>query len=125
MKAQTAPLNEREISMEKLPGRVYYVECPVDPSVLLAIDTQIKGDYVRWFDTVKERMMKIAQVLENEPTKFAFQREDSPEQGLYSFTPLNLEIYNRAVKPHLANGQDFADDESMLKAIEESKDNSW
>ena len=100
---------------------VYFIESPQDQTVLLALDITIKDGYIYWFDTIKERIMEIDNVIETSPNKFVFQRAGEEGGGVYTFSPLTLEIYNNRVKRFLLIPRDFTTSEEMLKAFSEKK----
>lgn len=104
---------------------VYFVSSPEDSSVLIALDVKINDDSVSWFDTVKDRIMYIGKILDNNPEHFVFQRNDKGETGIYTFVPMTLEIYNQRVKNRILIQQDFSREEEMLKAFQETKNNAW
>jgi len=110
---------------KSIPGRVFFVSSSSDSTVLIALDVVVQGAYIRWFDTVKERVMKVKEILDKNPAHFVFEREEGEGGGMYTFIPMTSEIYNEKVKRHLLAPQDFADEEAMLKAFEETRQNAW
>lgn len=112
--------------IRKLPGRVYFVESSNgDPTVLIAMDIYTDGRIIRWFDTVKERVMGIGKIIDKKGDHFVFERVDSEGGGKYIFVPMTLEIYNQKVKKHILIPQEVVDEEQMLKAFEETRKNAW
>lgn len=107
------------------PERVYYVESAEDPTVLLALDIVLSAGQIRWFDTIKERRMKLRRVLNDDPLHFAFEREDGETGRVYRFVPLTLEIYRERVRSHLLDGRDFETSKEMKDAFELTKEGSW
>ena len=80
------------------------------------MDVRVNGDWISWFDTVKERLMR-GEILENTPERFSFKRTEGDSNQTYSFVPMTLDIYHSAVKSRLSSGQDFSDDQSMIDAF--------
>lgn len=119
---QTPP-PEQNPNPERLPQPVYYVES-TDPTVLVAMDVWVAGNTFSWFDTVKERVMQ-GKIIEKTPEKFAFVRHPQEGGATYTFTPLTLDIYDRAVKSRLAGGKDFDNQQSMVEAFLRSFKNAW
>ncbi|OGN10114.1 MAG: hypothetical protein A3C61_01170 [Candidatus Yanofskybacteria bacterium RIFCSPHIGHO2_02_FULL_39_10] len=106
--------------------RVYYVSSSDDGTVLIALNVKIDGnDYINWFDTVKDRIMKIGKIIDDNSEHFVFQRSDSQAKGVYTFVPMTLNLYNEKVKSKVLIPQDFSSEEQMLKAFEETKNNAW
>ena len=111
-------------SMEKLPKPVYYIESPNDDTVLVGIDVTIEHNVqnngniskVSWYDTSRERSM-LASETNQKDDNFEFKRIEQEGGGEYSFTPMNLDIYNDKVKQHLAAGSDFNNEEDLIKAF--------
>ena len=112
-----------EPSSQKLPGRVYYISSNQDATVLLALDVTIEGGYVCWFDTIKERIMEIARIADQNTSHFVFKRLDWGDT--YTFMPLTLKIYSEKIKQRILVPQDFPDEESMLQAFEKTRKNAW
>lgn len=112
-------------SSKTIHGRVFFVSSANDPTVLLALNLEVRGAYVRWFDTVKERMMRVKRILDEDPSHFVFERDEQEGNGVYTFIPMTLEIYNEKVKHQLLASQDFTDEEAMLQAFEETRKNAW
>jgi hypothetical protein len=111
---------------QKLPGRVYYVSCPEDNTVEVAMDVRIAGDTVSWFDTIKERLMKIERIInDSHPDYFIFKRNVEEGGGVYTFVPMTLQLYNERVKRHLLAPKDFTDIEQLLKEFEDTKNYAW
>jgi len=101
------------------------VSCPEDSTVLVAIDVSIKDGYITWFDTVKERVMKIGEITIDNDEIFVFTRGDQEGNPSYELRPLTLELYEETVKPKLNNAQDFSKEEDMFAAFEITKENAW
>jgi len=108
-----------------LSRRVYYVSSLKDESVLLAMDIKIEEDLVRWFDTVKERIMRIDRIVENSPGRFIFERSEKEGGGTYIFTPLTMQIYREKVKSKLMLPKEFENEEDLFFAFERTRDNAW
>lgn len=105
-------------------NKIYFVEADHDKTVLVAINLRLEGDFVVWFDTVKERMMRCKQIVENTEGALAFERDDG-DGGVYRFVPLTLDIYNTVVKKRLISGGDFPDEQTMYEAFLETKRGAW
>lgn len=106
--------------------RVYYVSSPNDDTVLIALDVKVtNNNSIKWFDTVKDRIMHIGEVLDNSPDHFVFQRDDNEQKGMYTLVLMTLGLYNEKVKSKILIPQDFASEESMFQAFEETKTNAW
>jgi hypothetical protein len=110
---------------KKLPGKVYYVYSPDDDTVLIAMDVIISDNNIRWFDTIKERIMTIEKILSDNSSEFVFKRSQEEGGQIYTFVPLTLNIYKEKVKQYLVSPQDFENEEEMFKAFEETKKNAW
>ena len=118
--------SEAEVQAKRiLPHKVYLVSCPEDSTVLVAIDVSIKDGYITWFDTVKERVMKIGEITIDNDEIFVFTRGDQEGNPSYELRPLTLELYEETVKPKLNNAQDFSKEEDMFAAFEITKENAW
>ena len=111
--------------MEKLPKRVYYVSSDKDDTVLVALDVEFDNKKVRWFDTIKERIMRAEKIIDSTPQKFIFNRDLSEGGGTYTFVPMTLEIYNDRVKQHMLVPREFTDLEKLFLAFEEARKNAW
>ncbi|KKT81885.1 MAG: hypothetical protein A3B99_00120 [Candidatus Yanofskybacteria bacterium RIFCSPHIGHO2_02_FULL_44_12b] len=106
--------------------KVYYVFCPDDPTVLVAMDIKLTdSNTITWLDTVKERSMTIERVAENVEDRFVFDRSQKEGGGTYTFVPMTLAIYNDGVKSHLLSPGDFESEEKMIEAFEKTRSNIW
>ncbi len=106
---------------------LYFVSSESDSTVLLAMDIRISNDIentIRWFDSVKERIMHIEKIIDQSPLHFVFQRK-SGKNEVYTFVPLTLEIYNREVKNRILIPHNFATEDEMTNAFLETKNNAW
>lgn len=99
---------------------VYYVSSPQDETVLLAIDVRARGTVLRWFDTVKERIMVVENWIENTPHGIIFERSQKEGGGRYTFTPLTLELYQEHVKSKLIAPKEFQTRQEMVECITQS-----
>ena len=108
----------------KLPARVYYVSSPDDDTVLVALDVQIRKNVIRWFDTVKERVMEIAEVIKDDGQEFSFKRGDNSGE-IYTLKTMTIEDYNEKVKKRLIAPKEFSSEEELCTAFEETKKNAW
>ena len=115
--------NGRE-RVEKLPGAVYLVECETDETVLVAMQLEVVRRFsegkefisVKWFDTVRERVMR-AKLVWRVGECLAFERLEADGGGKYYFTPLTLEKYYSEVKDSLVSGEDFMNESEMIEAF--------
>lgn len=115
--------NGRE-RVEKLPGAVYLVECETDETVLVAMQLEAVRRFsegeefisVKWFDTVRERVMR-AKLVWRVGECLAFERLETDGGGKYYFTPLTLEKYYSEVKDSLVSGEDFKSESEMIEAF--------
>jgi hypothetical protein len=108
-----------------LPERVYYVECPGDNTVNIAMDVRVHNDRITWFDTIKERNMRIQQLTDPSLNHFVFVRGDGDPGRIYTFVPMTLDIYNAKVKSRLVNGKEFLEEADLLAAFEKTKNDVW
>lgn len=111
--------------MHTLPARVSYVVAPNDSSVLIAMDVRFQDHTIRWFDTVKERIMTVARVVDMDPAHFVFERSAGEGGGTYTFVPLTLERYRANVQPHLLARKDFDTEEDLFTAFERTREEAW
>lgn len=110
--------------VEKLPGAVYLVECETDETVLVAMRLEVVRRFseeeefisVKWFDTVRERVMR-AKLVWRVGECLAFERLADDGGGKYYFTPLTLEKYYSKVKDSLVSGEDFMNESEMIEAF--------
>lgn len=110
--------------VEKLPGAVYLVECETDETVLVAMRLEVVRRFsegeefisVKWFDTVRERVMR-AKMVWRVGECLAFERLTDNGGGKYYFTPLTLEKYYSEVKDLLVSGEDFRSEAEMIEAF--------
>ena len=108
--------NGRE-RVEKLPGTVYLVECETDEAVVVRRFSEGEEFIsVKWFDTVRERVMR-AKLVWRVGECLAFERLGADGGGKYYFTPLTLEKYNSEVKDLLVSGEDFRSEAEMIEAF--------
>lgn len=111
--------------INKFSETVYFVESPKDDTVLLAIDLRTDGKIVRWFDTIKERAMKVGKIVNDDPKRFVFERAAFEGGGVYEFIPLTVTLYNKKVKDHILIPQKFSKKEEMTKAISGTAKAAW
>lgn len=114
-----------ELNLIKTDYRVFLVSCPTDSTVLIALHLKIDDNDVSWFDTVKQRIMQVGEVLENSDSKFSFKRADEGHDEIYEFQPLTLDIYREIVRPQLRQAGDFNSEAEMVKAFELTLENAW
>ncbi|MBI4276777.1 hypothetical protein HY629_02980 [Candidatus Uhrbacteria bacterium] len=111
--------------MTKLPIRVYSVSSDRDETVRIALGVTYDQQRVQWFDTVKERRMRAASIVDPSPDHFVFERAAEEGGGTYTFIPMTLAVYNEKVKAHIVIPQEFTDEESMLRAFEKTQTEAW
>ena len=110
--------------VEELPAAVYLVECETDETVLVAMRLEVVRRFsegeeftsVKWFDTVRERVMR-AKLIWRVGECLAFERLEADGGGKYYFTPLTLEKYYSKVKDSLVSGEDFTSEAEMIEAF--------
>lgn len=115
--------NGRE-RVEKLPAAVYLVGCETDETVLVAMQLEVVRRFsereefisVKWFDSVRERVMR-AKMVWRVGECLAFERLPDDGGGKYYFTPLTLEKYYSEVKDSLVSGEDFMNESEMIEAF--------
>lgn len=108
-----------------LPHRVSYVTADRDDTVLVAMGVMVDDHTIRWFDTVKERVMTIARIVDASPDHFIFERTASEGGGTYTFVPMTLERYRSHVWERLVLKREFDDEASMLAAFEQTQSEVW
>jgi hypothetical protein len=111
--------------MPTLNKHVYYVTCLTDNTVLVAIDLRTDKEYVRWFDSTKERMMKIGKILEQTKDKFVFERDTNDKGGIYTFQPLTLDAYHQQVMSQLHGGHQVKSIDEVYDGIAQARDSNW
>jgi hypothetical protein len=119
------PENIEKNRKETLPGRVYHVSSAGDDTVSVAMDVTIDGDVIRWFDTIKERIMTTKEIKPDAAGALVFVRAEEEGGGTYEFFPMTLELYNGKVREKLLAPKDFGNLEDLLAAFEETKKNAW
>ena len=105
----------------------YFVSSDTDNTVLLGMNLKLSNDLeneVRWFDTIKERVMHVEKIIDSNPEHFVFQRK-STKNEIYTFIPLTLDIYNEKVKHKTLIPRDFTNTEDMVTAFKETRNNAW
>lgn len=99
--------------------RVFFVGSQQDKTVLVAIHPHYdeKARMLRWWDTVKERAKQVKAMNVGETP--VLQVTDVQDNS-YVFVPLSLPLYNNVVKDQLSGKREFATEEEMIKAFEET-----
>lgn len=105
--------------------RVSYVASDRDDTVLVAMDVSYDEKTIRWFDTVKERVMTIGRIIDTNPDHFVFERAASEGGGTYTFVPMTLERYRNHVRDRLVLKREFDNEESLLAALEQTRAEAW
>ena len=116
------------ILRRKLPAKVYYVESDEDWSVMIGIGVVAEkvrtkqGDYVqvRWFDTLRDRIMTAVRFFEKEGA-WGFERDPEEGGGKYYFRPMTLEIYNEKVKNRTKGKVEFDDEKKLIEGFLETE----
>lgn len=109
-----------------LPYPVYYVESAKDCTVLVAIDVKLFDDHrIQWFDTNKDRNMKIGKISENNDTVFEFQRDENEGGGTYRFTRMTLDVFRNNVKNKLYAKEDVSTEEELINKFQTTMHNAW
>ncbi len=103
---------------------VYFISSPEDETVLIGMEVTLRGDYLEWFDTTRERIMRVSDIKESS-IGYVVKVPIDNEVRTYTFTPLTLELYNLHVRDKLLAGKDFTDIESLHTAIEATKTEAW
>jgi hypothetical protein len=88
------------------------------------MDVDIRDGIIKWFDTVKERIMKIDST-QGSDDQFSFTRAQSEGGQVYNFELMTLDLYKDKVKSKLSNPKDFSDMDSLFKAFQETKSEAW
>ncbi len=105
--------------------RVYHVSSDRDVTVLVALDLVVEDRIVRWFDTVKERVMTAERMEDARPARFMFERSAQEGGGRYIFVPMTLELYRTSVRSRLTAGGEFGTEAEMLAAFASTRDSAW
>lgn len=99
----------------------YYVESysednKPDESVLVAIDVQIRDNYIEWFDTQSYRKFVSMDTTREEDGSLQFV---NPKSGrVYRLSPLSLELYNDKVRDKMYGlDLDFDSEEALWEAL--------
>src|SRR3989344_8420668 len=109
-----------------LESKVYFVSSEKDETVLLAMGVEINESEktIRWFDTIKERLMYYELIVDFDRKHLVFERSEKEGGGVYTFVPLTTKIYDEKVKKRILIPKDFKSEEEMLEAFEETKNNA-
>ncbi|MDO8496716.1 MAG: hypothetical protein Q7S43_04695 [bacterium] len=111
----------------KMTDKIYYVTSDIDDSVLIAMNIIVDPfeKTVIWFDTVKERIMELEEVIDHNPDHLVFKRLSKSMSGIYTFIPMTLDIYNSKIRNKILIPRDFNNEEEMTAAFMETKNNAW
>lgn len=104
--------------------KIFYVESENDPTVLVAIDPRFfpERKALHWFDTTKERIKFVDEVLKLEPDYLVFR----DKYGIvYTFQKLTLKIFNEKVKEKMVNVKDWKSEEEMENGLRASIKNVY
>jgi hypothetical protein len=93
------------------PGELYLVSSDHDPTALLALDAKVRGGYVTWFDTNRDRGHPIKDV-KTEGDAIVFETERG---WVYRFVPLTLEAYEEQVRAKVELSPEFKTREELKK----------
>jgi len=102
----------------KFPEKIYYIESNQDQTVLWGMNVSINGNFIKWFDGTKERVMKVKSKMQNIDGSFSFEREDGDIGTVYNLSKMTLSIYNEKVKQELSSPEEFSSEEDMIQSFE-------
>ena len=103
---------------------VYFVRSTPnnDNTTLVAVDVQLRPEYIEWFDTNKDRRFGYDEIKKLEDESLCF---SDPRSGIsYQLTPLSLDLYEKTIRPKLLDGRSFKTTEEMLNALLATKESS-
>jgi len=109
----------------KFPEKIYHIESEQDNTVLWGMKVSINGDFIKWFDGTKERIMKIKNKTQNDDGSFSFERADGDIGAVYNLSKMTLSVYNEKVKNELSTPDEFSDEEEMIKSFELTLNSAW
>lgn len=119
-KVKTMTEVERPQPAEFLSGRkVFFVGSPEDETVLIAVHPRYQEETrtLTWWDTVKERGKEVKAM---QVGKGPVLQVVDVENNTYFFVPLSLPFYNNMVKDKFPEKGEFATEEEMVEAFEET-----
>lgn len=99
--------------------KVFFVGSSTDKTVLIAVHPrfQEQAKTLSWWDTVKERVKQVKSMqVGEEPVLQIVDAQDNS----YMFVPLSLPLYNNVVRNRLPGKREFATEEEMVQAFEET-----
>jgi len=110
------PLQPEEFLNAK---KVFFVGSQTDKTVLIAVHPRFQEQVktLSWWDTVKERVKQVKSMQVGEDP--VLQVTDAQDNA-YVFVPLSLPLYNNVVKNRLPGQREFATEEDMIKAFEDT-----
>ena len=114
---RTSDIRQKTPEIRAFPHRVYYVSCAGDISVLVAIDPHIGGQTIQWFDTKRQREMRIKAMPDNTDGEFTFMRADNEGGGTYMFTPMTLDVYIMHAEEFLTEPRTFHTLDELIDAF--------
>src|SRR5665647_2114953 len=100
------------------PEKIYYIKSEQDETVLWGMNVSVNGDFIKWFDGTKERIMKIKNKIHNNDGSFSFERADGDVGAVYNLSKMTLSVYNEKVKKKLSVTEEFSNEEEMIKSFE-------
>ena len=106
----------------KFSNRVYNVISQQDDTVVLAVDPKFQGNFLTWFDTVKERMKPVERVIKADTNEFSF---ISDNEVIYTFLPLTIDLYENNVKQHLIAPESYLNLEDLEAKIIHTIQSAW
>lgn len=118
-------MNRQEVEKPLQPAeflnakKVFFVGSPTDETVLIAVHPRFQEQVktLSWWDTVKERVKQVKSMqVGEEPVLQVTDVQDNA----YMFVPLSLPLYNNIVRNRLPGQREFATEEEMIKAFEET-----
>lgn len=112
---------ENPLQLEKFLNtkKVFFVGSQTDGTVLIAVHPRFQKQEktISWWDTVKERVKQVKSIqVAAEPVLQVTDVQDN----VYIFVPLSLPLYNNVVRSRLPGQREFATEEEMVKAFEET-----
>lgn len=102
----------------KFPEKIYYIKSEQDETVLWGMEVSVNGDFIKWFDGTKERIMKIKNKIQNNDGSFSFERADGDIGAVYNLSKMTLALYNENIKSKLMSPEEFSDEEELIKSFE-------
>ncbi len=108
--------NKPSSGVVRFPARAYYVSCPTDPTVRLALDVVYDHatNQMNWFNTLRRKSFTVKEFVIRSRNHFVFERAAAEGGGMYTLVPLTLEIYNQMIKPTMHQPQEFGSKQELV-----------